>query len=488
MGTTPTRARRAAPADRGLGAGPARARPRARRAGYAGGVRRGGGRAGGGAQARRRGLGRPARAALAAVFALGCALLAPPRPLPPELLDALAARAEAARGLRFEGPVGAVFVPPEGLHGVLARELDAGYGRADFQRAEAVGEALGLWPAGLDLREAVLELQTRSVAGFYTPLRRRLVLVLEEPPAAAGLAPRLEAVAVHELVHALQDAHSPLLAVLLGLDDHDDLAFAIGAVLEGDALLAAFRDRAAQGGGPPPSPEAFAGELGDAPGDASLPRFLRDALLLQYPLGYAAATALEAKGGRAALDAALREPPLSSEALLHPRPDGTPAAAPLPWLDLEGAALEPAGCRALGSNAFGELGLRAFARERGASEARARSAAAGWDGDRALALACAEGSASVWLAQFDAEVDALEFAAVAQASRRPGEVVERAGRRVLLAHRLPPGARRAALAAPEARHADLAAYLAARPQVLARADRLRRAAAWGGRPAGVGGR
>ena len=299
--------------------------------------------------------------------------------------------------------------------------------------------------------------------------------------------------ALHELVHALQDAHTPLLAVLLGLDDHDDLAFALGALLEGDAVRAAFRDRAARGGPAASSAEEFAERFVDPsvrPGPP-LPRFLRDTFLLQYPLGYALVAALDEARGPAAVDAALADPPLSSEALLHPEqallhPEAGREAgrSALPFLALDAPALGCAGGgRELGRNTFGELGLRALLAERGASELRAAAAAAGWDGDRALALACGATLAFAWLAQFDAELDAAEFAALAGAAPSP-----RRGARARGAPRAPLGRARPGRTARRPRSAGLVLRGsrrlpgAARPGVLARAARLRRVAGPAPRP------
>jgi hypothetical protein len=413
-------------------------------------------------------------AACAFALAAGCALL-PPRALPPALLADLEARAERARGLRFESAVAADFVHPRRVRTLLAEELDAGLAREDFARAEAVAGAVGLLPDGIDLRATILELQTGAIAGFYTPLRRRLYVV-HDGWVRRSLPPELAAVAVHELVHALQAAHTPLREVLLGLDDPDDLAFAIGALLEGDALLAALRDReAGEGLAPPSAAELASGfRLDEAPG-AGLPRFLRESFLLQYPLGYAIAQASAQRGGPEALDAALRDPPLSSEELLHSE-RYLESRTPLAFLELAPASVGagPA-CRFVGANTFGELGLRAWAAERGAPEERAAIAADGWDGDRAVVLDCGGRPAFAWLVQLDSEGDAVEVASVAAAGA-PGDLspsVEREGRRVLLARGLAPPARRAALAAPEQRFARLDAYLAARPEVLARARAVR---------------
>lgn len=403
------------------------------------------------------------------MLAAACAAFGP-RPLPEPILADLVARTERARGLRFTAPVRAELLPPRRVRAAFEAELDAAYGPDDFARAERLGEGLGLLPPGTRLREAVLDFQSGSVAGFYTPLRGRLYVV-QRSPLARGLSAADTLVAVHELVHALQDAHFGTPRVLLGLDDHDDLAFALGALLEGDALWAALREQSESAGIEPPTAEDLAAEtrLDEQEGPArDAPRMLRESFLLQYPLGYAIAAALAARGGTAALDAAFRDPPLTSEELLHPELYlGSGPRAPMPWLALDERAPGLAGCRVEESNGFGELGLRIWARERGASEAAAAAAAAGWDGDRAALLACGSATGFAWLVQFDAEVDALEFARIASAP--PGARLDRSGRRVLVSLGLGEPERRGALAAPERRFSDLASYLAARPEVLERA-------------------
>jgi hypothetical protein len=411
----------------------------------------------------------------AAALSGACAWLGPP-PLPDAMLADLVARAEAARGLRFPAPIEAERLAPQRVRPILAEELDIAAGPEEFARVEALEQALGLLPPGISLREALLDFQAGAVAGFYTPLRRRLYVVYDGP-VEPELPPPVSTIFVHELVHALQGAHSPLLDVLIGLDDHDDLAFAVGALLEGDALLAAFLDRETQTGVTPLAAEELRVDLeleGSEERGAGAPRLLRESFLLQYPLGYAVAEALHARGGSVALDAALRDPPLSSEELLHPQAYlGAAPRRPLAWLRLEPEEVGMAECSVLARNSFGELGLRIWARERAISEPRAAGAAAGWDGDRAVLFDCPDGRRLAWLVQFDAEVDAAEFESVAQPAAREGLVVERRGRRVLLSRGMGDASRAAAFAAPEQRFADLAAYLAARPEVLARAERLR---------------
>ena len=418
---------------------------------------------------------RAGRAAAALAVLAGCTF-AQPRAIDSDFLAPLAARAERARGLRFPAPIQAEQVPVNGVRALLERELDAGYGPEDFARAEALDRSLGLFTEDRPLRDALLDLQAGTVAGFYTPLGRKLYVV-HDGPLESPLPPAVASVAVHELVHALQGATTPLLDVLIGLNDHDDLSFALGAQIEGDALWATFRDQAEMEGVEPPRPDVLKRdtriEEADAPG-AGAPRLLREPFLLQYPLGYAIADMLAARGGTAALDAALRNPPLSSEELMHA--DGYLGIAtrtPIAWFDVTAEAVGLPACAVFSANTFGELGLRIWLREQGASEARAAGAAEGWDGDRAAVLQCPSGPALAWLVQLDAEIDAVELAALAEPFERDGLEVLRAGSRVLISRELSEAAQAAALALPERRFADLASYLAARPEVMERAARLR---------------
>ena len=74
--------------------------------------------------------------------------------------------------------------------------------------------------------------------------------------------------------------------------------------------------------------------------------------------------------------------------------------------------------------------------------------------------------------QFDTPVDAVELESLARGAVPEGLEIDRHDRRVLLSRGLAEAAREAALAAPEQRFGDLAAYLAARPEVLERAAEL----------------
>jgi len=414
--------------------------------------------------------------ALLALLAAGCAPR--PRSLPAEPLAEWVTRAELARGLQFERPVPAREIPAEGVARLLDEEFSIAYSDAALDEDGALKSAFELLPPGADLRALLVDFQSRALAGYYSPLHRALTVVRS----SSGYGAELQSVIVHELVHALQDQHSALMRVLLGLEDHDDLAFALGALLEGDALWATADDEQRRLAIAPTPPAAFMAEFERGlavPGPDAVPPLLRVFFIQQYPLGYRYVAALRERG-RQALAAALEDPPLSSADLLHPeRLEESPRPG-LAWWSL------PDGfpCQEIVTNGFGELGLRVFAQAQGATPARAASVGEGWVGDRAFALRCPRAPAFAWRLSFRAPADVAEVVVLLGSAEAPFEV-DRAGTELLLSRGLASAERARLIGLPGRRVRSLADYLRLRPEVLERADRRRaRAAGRRGGPPG----
>jgi hypothetical protein len=431
------------------------------------------------------GVWRLAQATALAVLLSGLACAPSGAPwLDDEDVASLVERTSQVRGLVPRRPVRVRALPPEQVRSYLAHELDRMVEPHALAADEALKHVLGLLPAETDLREAILALQAGTVVGLYTPLERTLHLVSDSAP-AGPLGAQTQTVIVHEIVHALQDQHTGLLDVTLGLVDHDDLSFALGALLEGDATWTAFQEEARRTGLPPPTAEAYAREM-EAFGSEAVrlgaPRLLRDAFLLAYPEGYALVARLVEGGGVAALDAALFDPPLSSQEVLHPE-RYLGARRPLAMPALEPGRFAPeAACRLEASNTFGELGLRLWAVEAGAVPEDAAAAAAGWRADRAMLLACPQGFAFAWMLHFESPAAAAGFLVRARVLAWAGATEGLAGvprldahrARVLLSAGLSEEGRRWLLReAPLVSFRDLTEYLTARPSVLERARRLR---------------
>ncbi len=339
-----------------------------------------------------------------------CALV---RPGPPAWLPELVERAEQARGLGFTAPVRLRLLSRAALPVQLERELEHLYPGDVLDRTERAGIAIGLLPAATRLRPAFLTLMGDVAVGFFSPTTRTVFLVTADS-GRRPLGPEDQRVVLHELVHGLQAEHAPLSDLLAGLWDESDLGFALGATLEGDATWAEERDAAARGEAVR-SPEEVAADFHPdwiAARHPDVPRAVREPLVLQYALGYRLARRAGEADGASALDRLLADPPLSSEQVLHPErafTDGVRDAPTVVRLPERGVA--PEGCGEVHRDPLGELGLRLWLSERGASEDEAARAAEGWDGDRLLVFACADGDGFLWWLRFDAAAEAEEFAA-----------------------------------------------------------------------------
>ena len=169
----------------------------------------------------------------------------------------------------------------------------------------------------------------------------------------------------------------------------------------------------------------------------SFPAVLQAELSFPYTSGLAWASAIAAEpAGPAGLDAWFRDPPESTEQILHPergraprdRPE-TPPRAALPDLSAEGYRLVKA-------NSWGEFGMRLVL---GGTEPDGGSAAAGgWDGDLFAVYEGPDGTALVWLSIWDSERDAGEGAKAIETWLRSRHTdgsafcVERRGRRLAI--------------------------------------------------------
>lgn len=325
-----------------------------------------------------------------------------------EPFEDLVVRVERARGLRANRPIDARVVSSSELAELLAAALVADRTPEELDRYEEGLVSVGLWPADRRLVDAFLQLLGEEVAGLYLSDQRALFVVSESGLSfrawlAAALARHdlmAEYTLTHELVHLLQHQHHP---ELIESDPvffhHDDLALAVQAAFEGDALYygALAMD------GPLPTPELFDLSVGDPAGGtegglAGAPRLLQELMNFPYTRGYRLALA----EGAALLD----DPPASSEQVIHPdRRHADFAVFDLGVL----ASRLPEGCRPVFENSVGELQMRILLQEAASGEPLP-ALWEGWDGDRYLAVRCGERRALLWLTTWDSPRDAEEFA------------------------------------------------------------------------------
>jgi hypothetical protein len=180
--------------------------------------------------------------------------------------------------------------------------------------------ALGLLDPGTSLADAYRDALEIGVVGFYDPETERLVV---REAGSEGFNLYAQLVLVHELVHAFDDQWFDL-----NREDFvdDEAEYGFTAVAEGNAKRVDEQWRA--GLDSASQVELAEQEMGAlSPEDVlryfSLPPILQHLQLSPYTDGGDYVRQRLGEGGEAAVDQDLTEPPLTSEAILHPGSAGT---------------------------------------------------------------------------------------------------------------------------------------------------------------------
>jgi len=320
----------------------------------------------------------------------------------------------------------------ENMKALILKEIDEDMTPEEFRANELALKAFGLLPRDFNLRETIAQVYAEEVAAFYDPKTKTMHLIEEpkmEKKKPSTFLERLfgkkgefdkdenKTVIAHELTHALADQHYDLEAMQEAVKKDDDRSLAISALIEGEATLAMFGAGMDDWDGdevvklPAENLEwtfnlvsSFLPFLGGGKALRNAPPIISESMIFPYFKGMVFCAKLTNKGGWAAIDDVYRNPPLSTEQILHPQKYRAELDLPVS-VDL--GVLKPGeGWKEVGRNVLGELQLLVLLRKHGG-----KPAAAGWDGDR---YAVFEGPKNrlglVWLSTWDSEDDAREFA------------------------------------------------------------------------------
>ena len=317
------------------------------------------------------------------------------------------------RGLKPSRDVELRYMSRAELRQYFLEAFDRDYPPDERARDQKLLVTLGLLRPDQDLTAVMLKVLGEEVIGFYDDDARRMYLIGD----VAEPTPASKVTFAHEFTHALQDEHFNLKALNPPNSDNDDRSSAIQALVEGDATLTMTlyarsdlsvdeRRQYVQS-----QSQDDSGALDEAP------LVLRVELLFPYTEGLRFVQTLQRQGGFGAVDTAFRNPPQSTEQILHPEKyvaREAPVAVALP--DLPTAL--GAGWRQTTTNTLGELDLRIMV-EQFTDGPTAERAAAGWAGDRYALLEDASGRPAVALkSAWDSSQDAWEFfQAYSQAAR-----------------------------------------------------------------------
>ncbi|HXF68930.1 MAG TPA: hypothetical protein VNK89_03915 [Thermoflexus sp.] len=345
----------------------------------------------------------------------------PPTPTPPaatatptpelETFDEVARRVERIRGLQATGPYTRSLMTQAELRAYQERKFEEDYTPEEARQDTLTLAAFDLLPRDFNLREFLLELYTEQIAGFYDPDTKQFFVISEQKQ--PGVLER--ATFAHEYTHLLQDQHFDLVALGFTDDERkrpkdvdDDAMLARRALVEGDATLTQFLYLRSL---PQREQQEWLEAVQRQPSAVfdRAPRVIREELTFPYDAGFAFVQRLYVQGGWEAINAAFRDPPASTEQILHPEKFNrreAPIRVTLPPLtDTLGS-----GWQLVDENVLGEFFLRVYLEER-LSAPQAEEAAAGWGGDR-YAVYVHEGTGQdllVLAVAWDSEAEASEF-------------------------------------------------------------------------------
>ncbi|MCU0722764.1 MAG: hypothetical protein MUC63_03980 [Planctomycetes bacterium] len=360
------------------------------------------------------------------------------RPLPAEdpstseewkaKIKAISEKVAQIRGLSFKREVEVGVKTEKELLEFLKKAIEKEMPDAKIRALQRGYAKMGLVPKYLDLKKTMLDLLTSQIGGFYDPETKSLNVIDHKSGEEGKKNPNAEMmeaglrmlglsqddiVAAHELCHALQDQYFNLMKIQRAVEGDDDRATALKCLIEGDATVlmmdfiadkapmikAMMRNNRDMGGmGMPVDPSM-----------KDVPEIILVPLVYPYQGGAALVNEVVKKGGYKAVDALFKDPPLSTEQVLHldrffkERDDPTFVAFP------EVQALAPGKWELLECNVLGELGSRVLL---GGflPKKDAQAAADGWDGDRFAVFGRGGEAFFFWFSTWDDAKQAGEFA------------------------------------------------------------------------------
>ncbi len=329
-----------------------------------------------------------------------------------EEIDKLVEAAERVRGLDFLEPPNVVLLSSEDFNRRLQDTLEE-----NLQDIEVGGELyklLGLLDKEDSLKDLYREIFSSAIAGYYDGDTTELIV----PIRGNEITSYDRVILIHELVHALTDQHFKFseLADQLDDEDKDDAMTALRALVEGDARRMEERYVESELSyeeqfelATTTIDELLGVEESDSPTRREFPHFLVEAISFPYSFGFPFVRQISGLGGLEAINAAYKNPPISTEQIHSPSnyPDEVPLEVSHPAVDIPGYELEH-------SSTWGEAGFaimfdQALGIQSFANSQNRREAVKGWGGDRYSLWSNGEETAFALTYRGDEAADASEL-------------------------------------------------------------------------------
>jgi hypothetical protein len=321
-----------------------------------------------------------------------------------QTMNAINGQVTPLRGLTPLVPVPREFMNHQQLRAYFTDALAREWSPEAEQQEQAVLQALDMDSGTTDLRQSQIDSMVKGVLGFYDQSSKHLVVVTDR----AQMGVRDRVTYAHEFTHSLQDQHYDLTALFARAEGNSDYQMAIKGLVEGDATLTmglyARENLTALDKANYQLEEFQSLDLSGALTGGGGP-LTESATYFPYQEGAAFAALLYQNGGWDAVDAAFKNPPRSTEQVLHPEryfSGDAPKRIQLPALNLNG-------WHGIAEDTLGELYLRIYLEHRLDFE-YAIPAAEGWGGDRYQVLGDDQGRLALALqTSWDTQAEAREF-------------------------------------------------------------------------------
>jgi hypothetical protein len=347
-----------------------------------------------------------------------------------DVTDDIAQQVEEYRGLKFKKPFRRRLIHRDQVKTFMRRDMEREMPKEEMDKMVRVMSEFGLIRRDADILEMFEGFMEAGAAAFYKPNTGTFYLI--EGKNDRGDRP----IVFHELIHALEDQHFDLTKMQTAFEGDSDAGMGIKGLVEGSAD---YMQERYHKDNPEDVQAMMAAQMA---GDGvqrqmqmmqEVPPFLIAAMgLYPYKNGSAYLTALEL-ADTAALDEIFRNPPVSTEQVLHPEKYGVDFPHKITAPDLEAALGD--GWEVLDDDSMGELfcglllttnrfdpklksnmpvlmGVMDMRTQGVGFKGKIKKAVEGWDGDRYTAAVHDDGESVcvAWASVWDSEDDAKEFA------------------------------------------------------------------------------
>jgi len=323
-------------------------------------------------------------------------------------MDEIEQQVMTLRGLSASSAVDRQLMTPDELKEYNIKSFEEDYSRDEARDDTLSLAAFGLLDPSFELYDFYIELYSEDILGMYDDEAGKLFIITDR-----GILGAVERVTfAHEFQHALQDQNYDFDALGLsdeGWEEDSERSAGAQALIEGEATLleqiwqeqyftqADWDDYYANAYADPNSAYFRA------------PAYLQKDFYFPYDQGYQFVKRLYDRGGWAEVDAAYKNPPVSTEMILHPEKydaGEVPQIVAAPVLtDTLGS-----GWRQIDVNTMGEW-YTSLVLEQFIDSNIAADAAAGWGGDHYTVSynETATQSVVVWQIVWDSTADTEEF-------------------------------------------------------------------------------